>query len=192
MEKRPLKKYPIVGACGLDCGLCPRYYTEGKSRCPGCCGPGFWEVHPGGCGFITCCVKKHNLETCAQCSEQKNCERVTRLLSSADHRDSFISYRPVPANFAFIRDNGFDEFIRLEEAKVGLLQYLLDSYNDGRSKLFYCNSCQLLPVDKLKEALASAEAKISDDLDIKEKARVIREAFNQLADRLKVDLKLRK
>ena len=192
MEKRPLKKYPIVGACGLDCGLCPRYYTEGKSRCPGCCGPGFWEVNPGSCGFITCCVKKHNLETCAQCSEQKNCERVTRLLSSADHRDSFISYRPVPASFAFIRDNGFDEFISLEEAKVALLQYLLDGYNDGRSKLFYCNSCQLLPVDKLKETLASAEAKISDDLDIKEKAGVIREAFNQLADRLKVDLKLRK
>ncbi|TET26129.1 MAG: DUF3795 domain-containing protein, partial [Dehalococcoidia bacterium] len=55
MDKYPLKKYPIVGACGLNCGLCPRYYTQGTSRCPGCCGPDFWQKHPG-CAFITCCV----------------------------------------------------------------------------------------------------------------------------------------
>jgi len=25
---RPVKTYPTIGACGLDCGLCPRYYKE--------------------------------------------------------------------------------------------------------------------------------------------------------------------
>jgi hypothetical protein len=36
---KPVKIYPTIGACGLDCGLCTRYYTVGPSRCPGCCGP---------------------------------------------------------------------------------------------------------------------------------------------------------
>ena len=32
------KQFFTVGCCGLDCGLCPRFYTQGSSRCPGCCG----------------------------------------------------------------------------------------------------------------------------------------------------------
>lgn len=35
------KKIYTLGCCGLDCGLCPRFYTEGSSRCPGCCGENF-------------------------------------------------------------------------------------------------------------------------------------------------------
>jgi hypothetical protein len=62
------KKYPTIGVCGLDCGLCPRYYTVGSSRCPGCGGPDFLNKHPS-CSFITCCVKKKNHEVCAECSE---------------------------------------------------------------------------------------------------------------------------
>jgi len=105
MNKYPLKKYPVVGACGLNCGLCPRYHTEGTSRCPGCCGPDFWQKHPG-CAFITCCVKRRNLETCAQCVDWAECEKVTRLLDSARYHDSFISYKPLAGNFAFIQKNG--------------------------------------------------------------------------------------
>jgi hypothetical protein len=26
--------HPTIGCCGIDCGLCPRYYTDGPSRCP--------------------------------------------------------------------------------------------------------------------------------------------------------------
>jgi len=191
MDKYPLRKYPIVGACGLNCGLCPRYHTEGTSRCPGCCGPDFWEKHPG-CGFITCCVKKNGLETCAQCIDWANCEKVAKLLDSAKYSDSFISYRPLASNFAFIQKNGIEEFVRLEIEKQELLRHLIDSYNDGRSKSFYCTSCQLIPGDRLKEALADAETKITGDATIKDKARIVRAAISNLADSLQVDLKLRK
>ena len=54
------KKYPTIGCCGIDCGLCPRYYTEGKSRCPGCFGPQFMDIMGQSCSFITCCVKNKN------------------------------------------------------------------------------------------------------------------------------------
>lgn len=191
MSKYPLKKYPIVGACGLNCGLCPRYYTEGTSRCPGCCGPDFWQKHPG-CAFITCCVKRRNLETCAQCVDWAGCEKVTKLLDWAKRRDSVISYRPVATNFSFIQKNGIEEFVRMEIEKQEFLRSLINSYDEGRSKSFYCTSCQLIPLDKLKEALADAETRLTKDTSIKEKAKVVREAIGNMADTLQIDLKLRK
>ena len=191
MEKYPLKKYPIVGACGLNCGLCPRYYTEGTSRCPGCCGPGFWQKMPG-CGFITCCVKKKGLEACAQCVDWEECDRVVRLLDSAKYKDSFISYRPVAANFAFIQKTGIGEFARREVEKQKFLRHLIGNYDEGRSKSFYCTSCQLIPLEKLKEALADAEIKMTEATDIKDKAKIVRLAISRIADNLQIDLKLRK
>jgi hypothetical protein len=191
MDKYPLKEYPIVGACGLNCGLCPRHHTQGESRCPGCCGPDFWQKHPG-CGFITCCVKERHLETCAQCIDRAECERVSRLLDSAKHQDSFISYRPLAANFAFIQRYGIEEFARLEMEKERFLKYLIDNYDEGRSKSFYCISCQLISLDKLKEVVEDVETKITQNTDIKEKARLVRAAINNVADSLQIDLKLRK
>ena len=191
MDKYPLKKYPIVGACGLDCGLCPRYYTEGASRCPGCCGPGFWEIWPG-CGLITCCVKKKGLETCGECAGFGECERVARLLDSARYKDSFLSHRTIGPNLRFIQKHGIEEFARLAMEKQKFLRYLIDNYNEGRSKSFYCTSCQLVPLDKLKEALAEAEVKIAEDIHLKEKAKIVRAAISHMADGLKIDLKLRR
>ena len=191
MAKYPLKKYPIVGACGLNCGLCPRYHIEGPSRCPGCCGPDFGQKHPS-CGFITCCVKQRGLETCALCPDWAGWERVTRVLDAAKFQDSFISYRPVLANFAFIRENGIEEFVRWEMAKQELLKHLINNYDEGRSKGFYCTSCQLMPLDRLKETLAEAEAKMTAGTDINQKAKLVRAAINNLADALQIDLRLRR
>jgi len=191
MEKYPLKKYPIVGACGLDCGLCPSYHREGMSRCPGCCGPGFWKKHPG-CGFITCCVKKRSLETCGECADWEGCERLARLLESAKHKDSFLSHWPIIANLTFIREHGIEEFARLETEKVEFLKSLLNNYDDGRSKSFYCTSCQLVPLEKLKEALAEAETEITKDTGIKEKTKIVRAAISNMAENLEIGLRLRK
>ncbi len=191
MDKYPLRKYPLVGVCGLNCGLCPRYYTEGVSRCPGCCGPGFWEKMPG-CGFITCCVRKKGLETCAECASFDDCERIARLLDSAKSKDSFLSHRPIKANFSFIREHGIEEFARLELEKQEFLKYLLANYDEGRSKSFYCTSCQLVPLDKLREALKEAEAEISQNTPLKDKAKTVRALISRMAESLGIDLRLRK
>ena len=191
MDKHPLKKYPIVGACGLNCGLCPRYHTEGSSRCPGCCGEGFWQKHPS-CGFITCCVKQRNLETCAECVDWEGCERLAKNLAAAERVDSFISYGPLADNLTFIQKQGIAEFARLEFEKQEFLRYLIDNYDEGRSKSFYCLSCQLMPLDSLKEVLADVEVSVTGTADIREKAKTVRVAISDLADKLGISLKLRK
>jgi hypothetical protein len=191
VDRYPLKKYPVVGVCGLDCGLCLRYYTEGVSRCPGCCGPGFWEKMPG-CGFITCCVKKKGLETCAQCVDFDDCERLAGLLALFRQKDSFISHRPIEANLLFIRERGIEEFAHLEMEKQEFLKYLLNNYDEGRSKSFYCTSCQLVPLDKLKDALKEVEKEITQDTPLKERAKTLRALIGNMAESLGIDLRLRK
>jgi hypothetical protein len=191
VDRYSLKKYPVVGVCGLDCSLCPRYYTEGTSKCPGCCGLGFWEKTPG-CGFITCCVKKKGLETCAECASFDDCERVARLLDSIRIKDSFISHRPIEANLLFIRKHGIKEFTRLELEKQKFLRHLLANYDEGRSKSFYCTSCQLMPLDKLRQALRKVEAEVTQDMRLKEKAKTVRAAISNMAESLGIDLRLRK
>jgi hypothetical protein len=191
VDRYPLREYPIVGVCGLECGLCPRYYTEGASRCPGCCGPDFWKKMPG-CGFITCCVKEKGLETCAQCAGFDGCERVARLLDSARCQDSFISHRPIEANLTFIREHGIEEFVRLEMEKQGFLRHLLSNYDEGRSKSFYCTSCQLVPLDSLRQALKEAGAEITPDYPLKERAKTLRALISRTAEALGINLRLRK
>jgi hypothetical protein len=102
-------------------------------------------------------------------------------LDSAKSHDSFISYRPLAHNFASIKKYGIGEFARLEIEKQKFLRHLIDNYDDGRSKSFYCTSCQLILLDKLKEALADAETKITEATEIKEKAKLIRSSYHSWA-----------
>lgn len=103
-----LKRHPTIGVCGLDCGLCPRYYTAGPSRCPGCGGPDFPNKHPS-CSFITCCVKKLGLEVCAQCSDFpcpkfKSDEEYQQLNDSS----SYASPKRIMPNLRYIREHGIE------------------------------------------------------------------------------------
>ena len=145
-----------------------------------------------GCGFITCCVKKKGLETCAQCVDSDGCERVAKLLSSARCQDSFLSHRPIEANFSFIREHGIEEFAHLEMEKQEFLRHLLANYDEGRSKSFYCASCQLVPLDRLRRAFKDAEAELTWDTDVKEKAKALRAAISRTAESLGIELRLRK
>jgi hypothetical protein len=76
--------------------------------------------------------------------------------------------------------------------KQEFLEYLLANYDEGRSKSFYCTSCQLVPLDKLKEALKEAETEITRDTPLKEKAGTLRSLISQVAGGLGIDLRLRK
>ncbi|MBN1366994.1 MAG: DUF3795 domain-containing protein [Dehalococcoidales bacterium] len=192
MQNRyPVRKYPEIGVCGLDCGLCPRYHSDGKSRCPGCCGDGFWEIHPS-CSFITCAVKQKGLETCAQCNETQDCLKYVQLMEAAELHDSFISYRSVLNNNSYIKTNGIAKFAAIAAEKQKILLYALENYDDGRSKLFLCTACQLIPLKKLHEAIELINSKIFEGADKKKRAKITRATLNKMADSLKIELKLRK
>ena len=186
----PEKMYPTIAYCGLDCGLCPVYYTKGPSRCPGCCGPNFFNKHPS-CSIITCCVKKHNYETCADCSEFP-CSKINKW----DKNDSFISHRVSLSNLNFMKENGLSVFIEQQEKRIELLKNMLENFNEGRSKSFYCIATALLPIKDLEQAIEKSEEIIKNKTinlkDLKTKSKILEEKINEIANKLNIEIKLRK
>lgn len=142
---------PTLGACGLDCGLCPRYYARGSSRCPGCGGEGFSLKHPP-CGFLTCCQKRTGLQVCAECGEYP-CRRFDR---ESGARDSFVTHRRVLPNQAFIRKHGLEAFLAGQAGRMSFLETALALYDDGRSRNVFCLAAALLSAEGLSEALDRA------------------------------------
>ena len=193
MSERPVKTYPTLGCCGLDCGLCPRYYTVGASRCPGCAGLDFFNKHPS-CGTITCCVKKKGLEVCAQCDEFP-CSKFASWLDKLTIEDSFVTHQKIKPNLYFIKQQGLERFLEQQAKRIKLLERMLQDFDDGRSKSFYCIATTLLPVAELETLINEAEHKIKGEKvkadDTKTKAKILRELLNGFAAKGGVELKLR-
>jgi len=170
------KKQPTIGCCGIDCGLCPRYYTDGASRCPGCGGEGFERKHPS-CAFITCCVKRRGFEVCAECGEFP-CRKFDK---ETGERDSFVTHRRVMENQRQIAEAGLDAFLEQQKERVVFLETALKDYSDGKSKGFYCIAAALLSVEGLNNTLSLAK-----------QGESLRDALTRIAETEGQDLKLRK
>ena len=181
--------HPTLGCCGLDCGLCPRYNTVSNSRCPGCYGPDFLNKHPS-CPFITCCVKKRKLESCAQCGEFP-CSRF----KSGDRRDSFVTKQKTLSNLYMIREGGLERFINQQGRRIKLLEGMLAEFNEGRSKSFYCLAAALLPIADLEASLSKAGQETRNNStrpeDVKTKANILRRFLNSSANERGIELRLR-
>jgi hypothetical protein len=193
MAENPIKTYPTIGCCGIDCGLCPRFYTVGSSKCPGCCGPDFFGKHPS-CSYITCCVKKKNLEVCAQC-EEFPCSKFESWLVSGEEYDSFLTHKKAHPNLIFIKEHGIEKFIEQQSKQIRLLEQMIENFDEGRSKSFFCIAASLLPVADLETALEQTGQRIKADKiesnDIKVKSKILRGLLSDMATREGIELKLR-
>jgi len=187
--KLPVNLNPTLGFCGLDCGLCPRYHSIGSSRCPGCCGPGFFNKRKS-CPFITCCVKKGNLGGCAQCDEFP-CSRF----KGRDRRDSFITKQNSLSNIDLVKEVGVEHFLMQQRQRTKLLELMLEEFNEGRSKSFYCLAATLLPIADIEVSLTAAKEEIHNDgIDleaVKTKANILRKFLNSFAVGRGIELRLR-
>ena len=178
VNRHPVKKFPIVAACGLDCGLCPRFYTEGPSRCPGCAGPGFFTKHPT-CSFITCCVRQKGFEVCAECSEFPCPKFKTGAeYSRMNESSSYPSCRKILPNLFFIKRHGIAQFIRRQRARMRMLKVMIAEYNDGRSRSFFCRAAVFLESASLHASMLKAGKLIQErgirKNDMKSRATILR------------------
>jgi len=190
MYSRQTKLYPTVGCCGLDCGLCPRYYTVGSSKCPGCFGPDFLNKHPS-CSFITCCVKKKNLEVCAECNDFP-CLKF----GGFDAGDSFLTHRKSIVNLDFIKENGVEEFVKQQKRRIELLGKMLKQFDEGRSRSFYCLAAALLSIKDLEKSLEYSKQRMEADKvglkDVKSRSKILRGYLSDFAAKQRIELRLRK
>jgi hypothetical protein len=186
------KKFTTIACCGLDCCLCPSFQSNSASKCPGCMGPDFNLKHPP-CGILTCCVKKKGFETCAECSEMP-CDK----LKGWDKGDSFISHKRSLLNLQNIKEEGMESFLIQQKQRQNLLELLLAKFNDGRSKSFYCTATALLPINDIEQLQIIADNKESQksndsiNTSMKERSTFMKNLIQSMADKSKIDLKLRK
>ena len=185
------KSYPTVGACGIDCGLCPRYHARTGSRCPGCAPSGFLEIGGQWCKMTRCGVRDCGFETCAECAEFP-CYRF----DGWNVGDSFVSHLNSIANLYAIKEHGLTSFVEQQQKRIELLEAMISEFDEGRSKSYCCLAATLLPLEVVEETVARARRDVVDlgipELDRKGRARVLHSLIDEVATRLGVSLRLRK
>ena len=183
--KYKTRDYPQFAVCGLNCGLCSRYYTVGSSRCPGCAGEGFSDVHPS-CGILSCNQRKE-FEYCFEC-EKFPCNKFDKWGDT----DSFITHKNYLYDMEKARKNGIDAYKTELNSKIQVLEELLADYNDGRLKSFYCLAVNLLELEDIYAVMEQ----LANDVDLsgvaKEKASAAVRLFDAKADEKGISLKMRK
>ncbi len=184
------KNYPSIGACGIDCYLCPMHHVRKDDGCPGCTAPVASGTGGRWCVIARCAVRDRQYETCGECPEFP-CVRLEGL----DESDSFVTHRNTMENLRCIRENGIAGFVVRQERRVAVLRSMLTEFDDGRSKSHFCLACALLPTDKLETALSEALVEVDEaglGEDRKSRARVMRERLRLLAEGMGVELRLRR
>lgn len=179
------REYPLFSACGLNCGLCPRYYTNGPSRCPGCAGEGFTKVHPS-CGVLSCCQRK-GLEYCFSCEEYP-CKKY----DGADAKDSFITHKNQFTDIEKVKQIGIKAYEDELNAKIEILEELLRNYDDGRRKGAYCLAVNLLDLHEIKTVMSRLADEVEPQAPVKTKAVTAMRLFQAMTDAKGIMLKLRK
>ena len=179
------REYPLFSACGLNCGLCPRRHTDGKSRCPGCAGDGFSTVHPS-CGVLSCCQRK-GVEYCFLC-EECPCGKY----DGADASDSFITHKNQFSDLDKAKQIGMEVYETELNEKVRVLEELLKNFDDGRRKSFYCVAVNLLDLQDIKTVMEQINGGIDLETPLKMKAAAVARLFEDMAEKRCISLLLRK
>lgn len=185
------RKNPGFSLCGLNCCLCPRYTTTGSSRCPGCGGADFYDKHPS-CAVITCSLRHDGVEYCFEC-EAYPCERYTRI----NDRDSFITYQHVPADMNTAKSQDLVSYLSQLTEKSVILDELLENWDNGRMKSYFCLAVNLLPLLDLQKVMVELEQwqqQLQDNVAINPSllGKIAKEHIDQLAKDKSISLKLRR
>ncbi len=181
-------KHPEIGVCGLSCRLCPSYHAQGESRCAGCKSANRMAV---GCPFITCAVKRKQIEFCWECEESDTCDKWRAHRQASRKYDSFVCYQRLEDNIAVVRRDGVKAFERTQKAREKLLREMLEGFNEGRSKTYYSIAATLMQLEELETALSTAMTR-SAGLGLKEKSKLLHSLLDDIAEKKHYLLKLRK
>jgi hypothetical protein len=107
--------------------------------------------------------------------------------------DSFISYKNVISDFHKASKEGIDKYISELNDKINILEFLISNYNDGRRKTFYCNAVNLLGLKELQDIMVEINKETNkQDINLKDKIKLIIALFEAKARKENIELKLRK
>jgi hypothetical protein len=181
-------EYREIGICGLSCRLCPMHQTEAASKCNGCKSADRKAV---GCPFIKCAINKMEVEFCWDCGKNQSCELWKRHRDSGKDHDSFKSYQKLENDINFVKEKGIAAYNEQQTIRESILIRLLNEFNEGRSKSYYCIAATVMEIEELRGSLIEAIAK-SKSLNIKDKSKVMHSILDTIALKRGYLLSLRK
>jgi len=181
-------KHPTVGICGLSCVLCPRYQTDAAGRCYGCKTESRMSA---GCPFITCAIKKKGVEFCWDCDENTTCDKWHKHREHGRTRDSFKCYQTLERDIKLVLEQGVHALVQSQNEREQLLKRMLEQFNDGRSKSYYCIAATVMDAGDIRQALSEANRK-SGGLDAKASAKLLHGILDKIAAEKGYLLELRK
>jgi len=87
-------------------------------------------------------------------------------------------------NLNFIKEHGINPFIDQQKKRIVLLEQMIDTFDDGRSRSFFCRAACLHDLTRLERALNQALQKIKTDKikqdNTKAKAKILREILTEI------------
>ena len=161
--------------CGLNCGLCPMFIGH---YCPGC---GGGEGNQS-CKIARCGLDHGVTDYCFRCAGYP-CQFYDRI----DDYDSFITHRRRRVDMARAQEIGLERYTEEQREKAAILAALLEGYNDGRRKSFYCLAVNLLDLPVLRRVMEALEG-----LSLKEGSALAVRLLQEAAEEAGVSLKLRR
>ena len=174
------RDHPEFSQCGLNCLLCPMKLGE---YCPGC-GGGRGNQS---CAIARCAVRQGVGEFCTQCA-QFPCEQYERMMEY----DSFVPHSRMIQDLRWAETLGLADYIAQLKEKRGILDHMLACWNSGRCKSFYCLAAYLLDLNDLRHDMSVIQARVSDEMPVKEKALIAVGVVKATAEAQGVVLKLNK
>ncbi len=176
-----VREHPLFSLCGLNCGLCTMHLG---GHCPGC---GGGEGNQS-CAIARCSQQHGGVAYCWQCGEFP-----CRRFGEADAYDSFVPCRDRHKDIERARRIGEAAYLAELDEKIRILQFLLDGFNDGRKKSFYCAAMCFLDLEEIRTVMAELTAREDvDGMERKERAAVAADLFRRMAAQRGVELKLRR
>lgn len=172
---------PQFSQCGLNCLLCPMQIGH---YCPGC---GGGEGNQP-CKIARCSLQHEAVGFCYQCREYP-CGNYEHM---GDY-DSFITHQKYQADFEKAQQMGIDAYLLELQQKAECLAYLLEHYNAGRQKSFFCLAVNHLKLEDVQKIVAWLDEETgTSNLTLKEKAARAMKMIQAVAEEQNILLKLRK
>jgi hypothetical protein len=151
--------------------------------CPGCGG----GAGNQGCLIARCSIDHGGYQYCFECKEYP-CTKYDGITEY----DSFITHRNQLLDMEKANSKGItvtnDELIK----KNKILRFLLDNYNDGRRKTFFCIAVNLLELQDLHTILDQIHNMTTEGAALKDKAIIAVECFENVAKQKGIELKMHK
>jgi len=84
----------------------------------------------------------------------------------------------------FIKEHGIKKFIEQQKKRIKLLETMIEKFDDGRSRSFFCKAAIFHDVTALADSVAKATKIIKTDKikqsDMKSKANILKTIINDI------------